>query len=635
VNLGFGGGFAGFGGGQLGQFGNLGGQFGLQGGDQSTILISTIMQVVGTPRDWAPPGLFQQAQLPQIPGAPQPQDLGQNPEGNSLGFYPPAMALVVKGTSRIHTRYNSPIAAPGAVPPVAPLLRNDGKERDALARNDQKPNVPINQQLNNRVAAGAGQPPDARKQPDAKPEPKAAVAKAAPDPRTVWEETLAKAAVEPGLVIATADFLMEDGRPEHAAEFLKANLRRGIVVRPWVYEALAIALKESKASPEEIERAELAAADLEPQDAQAMLQSAQAMADNKRYDRAVAFCRQAASLEPNAAAPFAEALLYAELGQDAEAMEWAAGNLMRQEWPNNNDDLQKKAKAKLTALAKVLAEKSRKQEAERLLSSMDKQRERDLVIRLKWRGEADLDLRVLEPTGSTCSPLNRQSVGGGTLIGDVTTAQAEEEKYENYLAAEAFPGEYQITVERVWGRPLGDKAQIEVISHLGTAREKRGLYTVDLRAGNTLLIKLEEGRRNSAAYVPPPAMQRADRPSVQAEASGVSIMTKLRDLASPLDMGMEPGIRGGVGRAGLVAEPRELDRSAESSRNGEQVAHQTKVAQFAGNTGADLTSQAVVSADRRYVRLSLNAAFNTVTGVRTTPIVNTSVVPGFASVPRP
>ena len=59
------------------------------------------------------------------------------------------------------------------------------------------------------------------------------------DPTKIWEEAFAKGGIEPGLVIATADFLFEMGKPEHVVEFLKANLRHGIVVRPWVYEALA------------------------------------------------------------------------------------------------------------------------------------------------------------------------------------------------------------------------------------------------------------------------------------------------------------------------------------------------------------------------------------------------------------
>jgi hypothetical protein len=37
------------------------------------------------------------------------------------------------------------------------------------------------------------------------------------------------------------------------------------------------------------------------------------------------------------------------------------------------------------------------------------QRRRDVVVRLSWQGEADLDLKVEEPTGSICTWQNRQS----------------------------------------------------------------------------------------------------------------------------------------------------------------------------------------------------------------------------------
>ena len=60
------------------------------------------------------------------------------------------------------------------------------------------------------------------------------------DPTKVWNDAFAKGGVDQGLVIATADFLFESGEFKHAAEFLKANLRQGVVVRPWVFEALAV-----------------------------------------------------------------------------------------------------------------------------------------------------------------------------------------------------------------------------------------------------------------------------------------------------------------------------------------------------------------------------------------------------------
>ena len=106
-NQGFGGGFSGFGGGQLGQFGNLGGQFGLQGGDQSSILVALITQVVA-PGEWGriipanrAPGI---ENLP--PGAEQEDPLAVQRELlNQIGYYPPARALIIRGSSRMEKVY--------------------------------------------------------------------------------------------------------------------------------------------------------------------------------------------------------------------------------------------------------------------------------------------------------------------------------------------------------------------------------------------------------------------------------------------------------------------------------------------------------------------------------------------------
>ncbi|HEY8506174.1 MAG TPA: vWA domain-containing protein, partial [Gemmataceae bacterium] len=100
VNLGFGGGVLGFGGGQLGQFGNLGGQFGLQGGNQADILIALIQQVV-EPGYWGTttPGVIQQGQNdPLLQEGVEP--VAPLEQLNTIGFYPPANALVVRGFSR-------------------------------------------------------------------------------------------------------------------------------------------------------------------------------------------------------------------------------------------------------------------------------------------------------------------------------------------------------------------------------------------------------------------------------------------------------------------------------------------------------------------------------------------------------
>ena len=63
-----------------------------------------------------------------------------------------------------------------------------------------------------------------------------------------------------------------------------------------------------------------------------------------------------------------------------------------------------------------------------------------------------------------CSALNRQTVNGGTLLADSLANLTS----ETYVAPQAFSGQYRVSVERVWGKPLGGKAQLKIIRHQGT-----------------------------------------------------------------------------------------------------------------------------------------------------------------------
>ena len=197
------GGITGFGGQNLGQFGNLGGQFGLQGGNQSQLLITLIRQVVGRQKDWAvnyDPVTGQPVNPVEGDAVPE----GLNMENNQLGFYPPAQALAVKASSTIHTRSSNLIINPNAV--VAALPNRD-------------PRV--------RVAAEGAEGPDL-------------------DPKKVWQDALIKGVDDPSLIIATADFLVLRQKFDHAVEFLKADLRQGIVVEPWVYKSLAAGVADER-----------------------------------------------------------------------------------------------------------------------------------------------------------------------------------------------------------------------------------------------------------------------------------------------------------------------------------------------------------------------------------------------------
>jgi hypothetical protein len=613
VNLGFGGGNFGFGGGQLGQFGNLGGQFGLQGGDQSTLLVTLIRQVVGNQREWQQPGFFQRPAAATGPVNPAGQQAGVdddeaeklNPEQlNSLGYYPPARALIVKGTSRYHTDIGGGLLSPRPGGNAAISQMGDGKlaivPKDKRRENEQKL-AQAKQASDKKLAAKTSKKPADLKE----------LAKL--DPKQIWQDALAKGVNDPGLIIACVDFLAQAGRYDHVVEFLKADLRQGIVVKPWVYEALALALEASGGSPEMIERAYASAVDLEPQDASGYVRASKAMGDRKLYDRAVAYCRQAALLEPNSPASYEEAMLYADLAQDSSAMQWAAGNLLRRDWPSEDQNLHEKAQAKLRELAGRLRQAHHSSEADRMVTAADKLRERDLVIELTWEGEADLDLEVKEPIGTVCSFLQRQSPGGGTLLGDGYTDAG----HESYVAAKAFSGDYHVTVRRIWGRPMGGKANLEIIEHMGTARENRRRETIAFDRKYTMSVAMADGRRTKTEFVPPPAVKKKS-PERKGPSQSDSVLARLRMEANPEFAGEEYGPRGGASTLGAALSTPSPDPKPALP---EQLVYETKVAPMVDN-GTDFTMQVSVSPDDGMTRMKLSPVFQTVNATQAPTIHN-------------
>jgi hypothetical protein len=599
VNLGAGGSLQGFTGGQLGQLGNLGGQFGLQGGTQEQLLITLIRQVVGRPKDWA-------LRYNPITGQPldpledEKTDGGSlNQENNNLGYYPPSLALVVKAPSTIHTRPSS-LVIQGAAAPAAGMAAAPRPPAGGGVLVDGRP-AP--------VRIDVGDDGGAKKGPRILEQDK--------DPKRIWQDALVKGRQEPGMIIATADYLALNGKFDHAAEFLKANLREGIVVKAWVFQSLAVALRESGGSAEEIERAEVSVAALEPLNARGYLVAARGLAEDKNYERALAFCKQAADLMPGVPHAYSDAVRYADMAQDASAMTWAASGLLSQEWPARNDDLQRTARERVEGLAKRLAGPA----ADRLRQSVKTNERRDLVIRLLWQGEADLDLRVLEPSGSVASALQRQTVGGGALVGNSLVSPDS----ETYVAAEAFDGEYVITVERVWGRPLGNRAQLRIIRYQGTPRETEELVTIRMTSdlAGPVRVTLTGGRRTEMAYVPPVEAHQDDGGGQSVESQD-AVLARLRVLSDPEVTGAERGMRGAAVSAGRSPErPISLDPRRNDN---DRTLYQNRVQSFVRDS-LDVTAQAVLSADRQSVRLSVSPVFTAGAGNRPVTIVS-PVVPG-------
>lgn len=504
ANLGVGGGILGVTGGQIGQFGNLGGQFGIQGNNQSQILIQVISQMVA-PGEWdsdfAGVGCDPNANPDDPPEAP----IVKYP--NSLGYYPVSNALIVRATSRYHPTqtFKFQAADVGAMAAAPRGGRNFAAADPNAMERVAGMNLPANNGQDILKAAGN-------------------------DPKKLWNEVLKPGVVtEPSLVINAVDFLFQYKEYQQASEALKANLRRGHATGAWAYEALSIALAASKADSGEVERAALSAIDLDPQDPKAYLRAAKAEHDLGKNDVAIDLCKRAAALEPNLPAIYANALVYADAPNAGEVksdvVSWATKNLLRRDWPNDGVDHAKTAKDSADRIAKKLMSADRKAEAEAVLATVAEEKNRDLMIELRWQGQADLDLSVNEPSGSDCTAMQKRTSGGGVLRSDLLEQQ-DENRSEVYTAAAAFNGKYTVSVSAALGRAIGNKATLKVTKYAGTDKEEVEVYTVDLAKPSPVVITMEGGSRTELATVQPDEMSGVRQISTQqaqvGAATGVS-----------------------------------------------------------------------------------------------------------------
>jgi tetratricopeptide (TPR) repeat protein len=517
-NQGAGGGFTSFGGGQLGQFGNLGGQFGLQGGDQSGLLMQLIFETVAK-GEWANltgvapmPGMGMD-ETPVVPG----------PQLNSLGYYPPARAIVVRGSTRYHGAASIKLKKAEGMA-AAPFNPKPGGGQVVIG-----PGAPAKDP--NPAAVAANKPTIT----DPKQDPVALRKKLSADPKVKWSQAIDWTVTDPGLILATAEFLMEFDEPGAAAEVLKGNLRKGIATDDWAHEALAVALQSAgKADPVEVERAAVSAIDLDPTSAKAHLKAASAMAKASNHKQAVAFCKRAAACSPSDPAPYANALAYAEkaTGLTSDAVMWAADGLLKRDWTNTDGiDYHKKAVALLPGIEAQL--KANGQNVAQLAATIDEQNRRDLVIELLWQGNADLDLIVAEPTGSVCSSTTRRTTGGGALRADILEQQND--RSEVYTAASAFTGTYTVSAKQAFGRAVGGRAALKVTKFKGTPNEAVELIDLPLD-GKSVTVKLDGGSRTKLAAV----------------ADDVAALDARAELTGAALTSGVSGFGGGAGAAGSV-----------------------------------------------------------------------------------
>lgn len=421
----------------------------------------------------------------------------------------------------------------------------------------------------------------------------------ADDEKSHWEQHLAKGPEPEDSLRAALVVLMDKQKYREAVDLLQ-SITRHQEAPSWAYPALALAEQLFGGEQEVIRRAILSLVDQDPYDLSTRLEAAEQLARAGLKRESFDLLQQtAAEFGPSVNVYFLT-LQLAAADLDGEMLLWSTENLLSHEWPSEGRDVHAESRAIVSNVVAILRAEGRKEEADRLQRLAEVARIRDIEVTVHWEGEADIDLAVVEPSNLLCSTLTPRTLGGGVLSTDSKGTT------EKYIAAEAWSGEYEIRLQPVWGKPTGGIANVDIVLHKGTNQERRERRTVKIdglggESITPLKVSLDHGRRQEPAVLSP------DRRLVygnESEERG-DARAQLRQLANGANAepgSMPPRGRFGARRQGLGA-----------AGGGGVVAFDPVITPIPN--GTRLTAQAVVSADRRFVRLQMVPLLQTIQSI--------------------
>jgi hypothetical protein len=394
--------------------------------------------------------------------------------------------------------------------------------------------------------------------------------------------------------VSAAEF-GERGDFARAAELISAAISCGHA-EPWMYESLAIALEAAGKPRAEIERALLSAVDFASSTGE-LLQLANYLARSGFDSQAIRVCKRITRGDPANREAYALAMAIAARTEDVDALRWACPGVLAHDWPAGQQAVATRAARLAKATIERLRAAGQTDEATAFQAAVDRAFVRDLVIDLAWTGDADIDIAVQEPAGTVCSISSPRSSSGGTLLADGEAGGDGTTHRERYVATAAFPGEYKILVRRAWGKVAADTVTAEMTIHRGTNREQTLRRQIRLGADEHLLaVNLPEGRRREplldAQIAQDVAAQRAIGKAVLAQ--------QLAAITDPATAAAMSASRGGTPVGPPIPGLPFFGRGA--------VGYQPVITTLP--EGVNMYARAVVSADRRYVRITAVPLFS-------------------------
>lgn len=438
------------------------------------------------------------------------------------------------------------------------------------------------------------------------------------DPEVAWNDYFAAHKADAAEIRATVRQLTRAKDFAGAVGLIRAALRNG-QPQPWMYEGLALAMKADGRDEKEIERALMSAADFSenPLD---LLYLAHYLGRSGFPERSLGLWRQISAADPSRPEPYLHGLKLAQQLNDAAGQKWAVAGILAQAWPGKQGaEIWQNAHHVAKAMLETLEAEGRVEEAKQFKAELDEAVARDCVVVVSWTGDADVDLVVREPSGAVCSLRTPRTLGGGVLMGDSYSGgdkKQDQQWTEVYACPRGYSGKYELLVRRAWGDVTADRVTVDVYTHYGASGGQHYRQQVPVTEKDALVtFELTDGRRT----------ENLDEQQVAqaAEQVGQNILAQVapprvnQQLGNVLDSGVAARLSASRERAFVSGVVPIVGNGA--------VGFQPVIITLP--EGANLIANAVISADRRYVRFSgapffsgipeVNV-FNMATGANTT-----------------
>ena len=416
-----------------------------------------------------------------------------------------------------------------------------------------------------------------------------------------WQQRFASGRLDPAAVRRATRDLMKQGDYDEVIVLVEAALRHG-QAQSWMYESLGIAMELSGRDKSEIERTIMSACDFSSTPDELML-IAQYLSRIELDHRAVEVYRQVIKLSPLDYEAYALALRAAQRVEDVAAIRWATVGVLSHSWPRDQQEIFDTARRIAKSTLEQMKQQGDQAGYDAYWSDLSQALARDVVVKITWSGEADVDLIVEEPGGAICSLHEPRSIGGGAVSGDSYAGYEEQAKQgfsEQYVCGKAFPGEYRVRVRKVWGEVVANKVTVDVTLHQGTDHELHQRQRIEVFEDEDAMVvfQLEEGRREQPLeeqqlQVAVRRQEAISRAVLAQQISEFSDPSALRGLSREEALRRRLALGGGGGAVGF--QPIIITLPA----------------------GTQMVAQGVISADRRYVRVSAGPSFTGIGDVTT------------------